>query len=410
MRYERKCARAVFGAASALLLVPLVSGQTLAGRWQGTVKVNGLEIPFQIELKNDSGNLQATLFNGEERFTSTSGRLAGESLVVKWDYFASTLKAVLRGNDELDGEYTRTRGEPYAFHARRFTAARPALESIPYIAGLWEIHDVASSKGEAAWQFIVRQSDAGLSAAILRVDGDTGTLSGTFMNGKFTLSHFSGLRPALLEVTPQPDGTLKLVLNAKNTMTAVRPAEARAKNLPEPADPSKHTSVKDASQPFHFSFPDLDGKLVSDTDARFHNKVVLINITGSWCPNCHDEAPFLAELYRKYRAQGLEIVGLSFEEADQLKNPTRLRAFLARYGIEYTVLLCGTTDEAKQKLSQAENWDAWPTTFFAGRDGRVRKVHAGFPSKASGDLYTKAAKEFTDEVERLLAENALTLR
>jgi thiol-disulfide isomerase/thioredoxin len=129
-----------------------------------------------------------------------------------------------------------------------------------------------------------------------------------------------------------------------------------------------------------------------------------VNITGSWCPNCHDEAPFLAEVYRKYRAQGLEIVALSFEEADQLKDPTRLRAFLARYGIEYTVLLGGTTDEAPAKLSQALNWDAWPTTFFLGRDGRVRKVHTGFPSKASGDLYTQATREFTEQVEHLLAE------
>ena len=410
MGNRNKFGRAVLlAAAGASLFIPILSGQSLAGEWQGTVKVNGLEIPFHIDFGNANGKLQATLFNGDERFISTSGQFAGESLTVKWDYFGSALKATL-GDDELTGEYDRARGEPYPFHARRFTAARSANTEVPYIAGVWEIHDIASSKGEQAWQFIVRQSDAQISAAILRVDGDTGTLSGSFMNGKFTLSHFSGLRPALLEVTPQPDGTLKLVLNAKTTMTAMRPAEARAKNLPQPADPLLHTGIKDASQPFHFSFPDLSGKLVSDTDARFRNKVVLVNITGSWCPNCHDEAPFLAALYKKYRAQGLEIVGLSFEEAEQLKDPARLRAFIQRYGIEYTVLLCGTTEEAPQKLSQAQNWDAWPTTFFVGRDGHVRKVHTGFPSKASGDLYTKAAKEFTEQVEQLLAENALTLR
>ena len=70
--------------------------------------------------------------------------------------------------------------------------------------------------------------------------------------------------------------------------------------------------------------------------------MVLVNITGSWCPNCHDEAPFLAELYRKYRSQGLEVVALSFEEGDQLTNPTRLRAFMKEYGIDYTVLLGGS--------------------------------------------------------------------
>jgi len=188
------------------------------------------------------------------------------------------------------------------------------------------------------------------------------------------------------------------------------PAEARAKGLAEPTDPAHHPSGKNDAEPFHFNFPDLAGKMVADNDPRFRGKVVLINITGSWCPNCHDEAPFLAELYKKYRAQGLEIVALSFEEPDQLKDPTRLRAFIKRYGIEYTVLLGGETDSAKEKLTQAQNWDAWPTTFFVARDGRVRSVHAGFPSKASGELYTKAKEEFTAQVEKMLAENSLSLR
>ena len=65
-------------------------------------------------------------------------------------------------------------------------------------------------------------------------------------------------------------------------------------------DASQHTGVKDPSKPFNFSFPDLNGQIVSNTDARFQGKVVLINITGSWCPNCHDEAPFLAAHKQRY--------------------------------------------------------------------------------------------------------------
>jgi thiol-disulfide isomerase/thioredoxin len=270
------------------------------------------------------------------------------------------------------------------------------------------MHDIGSLKGEQAWRLIVKQQGGNVEAGILRIDGDTGTLTGSYRDGKFVTSHFSGMRPALLEITPAGNA-LKLALNGKE-MTAIRPADARAKGLPEPDDPSKHTGVKDAKEPFHFNFPDLTGKMVSDRDPRFRNKVVLVNISGSWCPNCHDEAPVLEEMYRKYRAQGLEIVVLSFEEADQLKDPTRLRAFIARYGLDYTILLGGTTDEAAGKLSQTEHWDAWPTTFFLGRDGRVRKVHSGFPSKASGDLFTQARREFAEEIEKLLAESALSER
>ena len=134
--------------------------------------------------------------------------------------------------------------------------------------------------------------------------------------------------------------------------------------------------------------------------------MVLVEVTGSWCPNCHDEAPFLVDLYRRLHDRGLEIVSLSFEEADQLQDPVRLRAFVKKYGIEYNMLLCGEQDDAKVKLTQADNWNAWPTTFFLGRDGRVREVHAGFPSTGSGDLFRQAKAEFVAETERLLAESA----
>jgi thiol-disulfide isomerase/thioredoxin len=147
---------------------------------------------------------------------------------------------------------------------------------------------------------------------------------------------------------------------------------------------------------------------VSNTDERFRGKVLIVNITGSWCPNCHDEVPFLVELYRKYHAQGLEVVGLSFEEAAQLKNPTRLRAFIKRYGVDYTVLLAGEPKDAPDKLSQAANLNSFPTSFFLGRDGRVRSVHAGFPGRASGQFHEEAKAELIATVERLLAERAST--
>ena len=83
---------------------------------------------------------------------------------------------------------------------------------------------------------------------------------------------------------------------------------------------------------------------------------------------------------------------------------------MKKYGIEYTVLVCGQPEEAKDKLTQAVNWDAWPTTFFLDRQGRVRTVHAGFPGSPSAELYREATKEFTTRVESLLAENAQAAR
>lgn len=389
----------------------IASAQSLAGLWDATVNVEGTQIPFRFGLSGSGSDVKGWFFNGDEREISTSGTFENGSLVLNFDSYAGILQATVK-DGVLDGQYSQ-RGKSQAIHATRALPRASVSAKAPDIGGLWFLQDVKSTKkGEKAWRLIVRQNGNDVSAAILRVDGDTGTLTGSYRDGKFVLSHFSGARPALLFITPRPDGTLaaELAGTNKGIMTALRPTESRVKGLPEPTDADKHTGVKDPSQPLAFSFPDLNGKLVSNADPRFRNKVLLINITGSWCPNCHDEAPFLAEMYRKYRDQGLEIVALSFEEPEQLTNPTRLRAFIQKHGIQYTVLLGGETKSAAEKLTNALDWDAWPTTFFVGRDGLVKHVHAGFPSPGSGELYRQAKQSFITKVEGLLGQNRLTKR
>jgi thiol-disulfide isomerase/thioredoxin len=387
----------------AFAFAPLAVAQSLAGLWDASVTVKGLDVPFRFEISGDKSKISASFFNGDAKFASSSGTYANGALLLNWDYTASRLEATVH-DGVIDGNYFRAGRDAktvYPFHAKRFAPSPLSSEEVPSIAGLWVI-PTESDKGESAWQFIVRQAGPEVTAAILRIDGDTGALQGTFKNGKFVLSHFSGARAAVFEVKLLADGSLDILQNGATKLTAIRSSEARAKGLPEPSDPSKHTSVKDPTKPFTFAFDDLNGNPVSNSDARFQGKVVLINIMGSWCPNCHDEAPFLSALYKKYHSQGLEIVALSFEEADQLKDPVRLRAFVKKYGIEYTVLKGGDWEQAGQKLPQAANWNAWPTTFFIGRDGLVHGAHAGFPSSGSGELFTKAKEEFEAKVEKLL--------
>jgi peroxiredoxin len=393
-------------AAVLLILAPSILAQSIAGRWDATIQINGVETPFPMEISGSGTNVTASFFNGDDRYASTKGRFENGKLVLNWDYYAATLEATLK-DGVLEGQYAGTRRMkgPFAIRARRAAVAKPTVVSgiVPSIDGLWEIPN-NSGKGESAWRFIVQQSGAKASATILRVDGDTGTISGTFQNGKFVLSHFDGARAHLLEIRPAGDGTLDILQDAKTKLTAYRPAAARAKGLPEPTDPDLHTTMKDLTEPFRFRFPDLNGHVVSNVDARFQGKVLVVEITGSWCPNCHDEAPFLAEIYRKFGAQGLEIVSLSFEEADQLRDPTRLRAFVKKYGLEFPVLLCGDPDEANAKLTQLVNWNTWPATLFIDRRGLVRGIHSGFPSPGSGELFHQAKEEFNVEVGRLLAE------
>lgn len=388
----------------------LAQAQSVAGIWDATITFNGKDIPFRLQIAGEGANLKGWLFNGDQKEVANAASFQNGALVLNFDSYAAKLEAKLQ-DGALVGTYGPMLKKTYPVTAHRHKAEAASAATAPSIDGLWQVQ-VQSAKGEKAWRLIVQEKSASnVEAAILRVDGDTGALTGEYKDGKFTLSHFSGGRPSLMIITPQSDGTLAIDmtdLHGSSHLTATRPEVARSEGLPAPTDPDRHTSVKDASVPFRFSFPDLNGKIVSNTDPQFQGKVVLVNVTGSWCPNCHDEAPFLAELYRKYRSKGLEVVALSFEEDDQLKDPTRLRAFIKEYGIDYTVLLGGTPDERDAKLTQPVNLNSWPTTFFLGRDGRVRYVHAGFPGPASGPLYHQAVKEFYERVDTLLAEKPVT--
>ncbi|MCU1225565.1 MAG: Peroxiredoxin [Edaphobacter sp.] len=405
-----------------LLLVAPVFAQnpkaSITGTWEGSATVRGQQVPLLLQISGPVTDLKAALLNGVEQAPASSATFADGHLLLNFNYFARTLEATLE-NGQLSGTFglasatTAAPRTPFTLHPAKASATASAAGG-PDIKGDWEIA-VKSSKGESAWQLRVEQPAEkahDVRAVIQRIDGDTGSLYGSWTGNEYIVSHFTAAGPALYSFTPQPDGTL-LVSNLlasdaqkaqQRDLVARRPAEARKQNLAAPTESTQQTSVKDPSARFAFSFPNLAGKTVSNTDPQFDGKVVIVAVGGSWCPNCHDEAPFLESLYKQFHSRGLEIVNLSFEEADQLQDPTRLRAFIARYGLTYTVLVAGTPDELAEKIPQADHLNCWPTSFLLGRDGRVKEVHAGFAGPANKTAHEALEREVTSVVEHLLDE------
>src|SRR3984885_14385209 len=386
------------------------SAASIDGRWDATLTVNGAVIPFRLDISGDGATLKGTLYNGDDKEFTTRASYENGTLVLNQEHYLTKITATLK-DGELQGKIQMRndqKPEGSAYSAKRYTPAPQAADA-PSISGNW-IVPFESGKGEKAWRFIVKQNGAEVTAAILRVDGDTGALTGTYHEGKFLLSHFDGQRPYLLEVTPGKDGSLALVQKGggprQGSLTAYREDVAQAKSLPAPSDYTTHTTMKDPNEVFAYSFPDVNGKVLSNNDPMFKGKVVLAIVTGTWCPNCHDEAQYLVQLYKKYRSQGLEIVALDFEEPEQQDDLARVHAFVKQYGVEYTYLIAGAPAEMWEKVPQAVNLNTWPATFFVGRDGRVKLIHAGFAAPASGEFNDQLKNEFTSTIERLLAEHA----
>ncbi len=390
---------------------------SLEGRWDATLTVKATVIPFRLDISGSGANLKGTLYNGDDKEFTTSAKFDNGKLVLDFAHYLTTITATVK-DGQLTGKVDQRNGEVggSAFQAKRYVAP-PAVSAadVPSIDGVWELPfeaDKASPKGEKAWRLIVKQHGAEASAAILRVDGDTGALTGTYRDGKFVLSHFDGSRPGLMQITPLPDGTLQVVQNGSNRngkLIAYRPEVARAKGLPEPSNYATHTTPRDPNEVFAYKMPDVNGKVLSNEDPKFKGKVVLAIVTGTWCPNCHDEAQYLVQLYKKYRDQGLEIVALDFEEPEQQDDLARVHAFTKQYGVEYTYLIGGAPAEMWEKVPQLVNLNTWPATVFIRRDGRVDHIHAGFAAPASGEFNDQLKKEFTSTIERLLADNGKAL-
>jgi len=409
------------------------------GRWDASLVNNGPAVPFRLDIAGSGPTLKGTFYDGSKPYEeTTSASYQDGKLILRSEHYLTTITATLK-NDELTGDVA-LRGPSYhleyGFEAKRHVEESAVqAQNVPSIAGQWEIPlDSPSAKGEKAFHLIARQSGAYAEVSILRVDGDTGAYSGTYKDGKWVLSHFDGHRPGVIEVIAKSDGTLEVIQHYEalkkailgdtpeaktasadnkqygggDKLTAYRPEVARAKGFPEPDNFDTHTTVRNANEKFTFNFPDADGKLVSSDDPRFKGKVVLAIVTGTWCPNCHDEARFLVQLDKKYRDKGLAIVALDFEEPEEQGSLARERAFVKQYGVNYTYLIAGAPSEMWEKVPQAVNLNTWPATIFVGRDGLVKGIHSGFASQASGEFNTQLQEEFTAKIEKLLAENAKT--
>lgn len=425
---------------ASLLLLAAVSiatahAQRPARHWVGTADVSNNDsspaakikatVPVQLDLTTtDKGAVTGTFLNGTERAPSSTGTLTGSHVVLHFTSFARTLEGDIKGNT-LTAVFrgARMKDWPVTLHADRdgkvstsFAAAAAAVRGKQQtINGDWEIAG-KSSKGESAWTMRVAPfaGNGEIRAVIQHVDGDSGAMYGRYdeAGSEYRVYRFADSGATAYALKPGTNGTLQVtnLRDPAESNLARRPAEARKQQLAPPTPSTEQTTLKNPAEPLRFSGLNLAGTTISSTDDQFRGKVVIVAIGGSWCPNCHDEAPFLVELYNRYHARGLEVVDLSFEESDQLKNPERLRAFVTKYHIPYTVLLMGTPDDLNERLPQGEHLNSWPTSFFVGRDGLVKEIHAGFSGPATGEANVRLKAEISAKVEELLRQTTTAKR
>ncbi len=304
-----------------------------SGLWDGSIQSRAGEVNFGIELKQQGSTITAVLVNATDRQPFSSATWDGQTLTLRLDYYDGQLVLHYVSPQRMEGEYSRQTSKgmvhiPLMLVPHRESAATKPWTG-PNLAGDWLLHESGAEGAEkntlASFQQEKMATSDGKVAAtgILEpVSGDTGLLHGTVAtdaNGQthFHLSRFDGIHVLALDGSCSPDGSLKGQIGGVKSST---PFTAERTSDPAAANPNalagSLTKVKDPQQPFRFSGVDQSGKTIDQDSPEFKGKPVIVDIFGTWCPNCHDEAPLLEQLYRKYHTQGLVIVGLAYEYVD----------------------------------------------------------------------------------------------
>lgn len=284
--------------------------------------------------------------------------------------------------------------------------AAPAASGVD-MSGRWAVTFVEpdGSRSPSIGEF--SQRGGRLFGTFLNPNGDFRYLAGHVSGSTFRLSTFDGAHAFMFTGRLAGDrieeGRFWSGTEWYQEWTGVRDANAR---LP---DAYQRTHLKPGYERFEFDFPDENGERLAWDDPRFAGKVVVVTLAGTWCPNCHDEARFMAPLYAKYRERGLEVVALMYEHFDDPERAAeQVRLFRKKFGIEYATLIAGTSSktEAAATLPSLDAVLAFPTTIFIDRGGRVRRIHTGFNGPGTGEHYKALTTELTALVEKLIAEPA----
>jgi thiol-disulfide isomerase/thioredoxin len=387
--------------------------KNLSGMWRATIKTDGGELPFHLEIKKkaDSATYEAYAINGNERLKLDDLIITGDSVTIPIEIFDAKISAKISQNS-LEGIWERyVGGEQYirsTFHAEKDVLNRfetISTKKTEDVTGHWATNFIsADGKSKTVAVGIFEQKGQKVTGTFLTTTGDYRYLEGILDGDSLKLSTFDGTHLYLfkaLKTGNNLNGKFWSNISSLENWTATFDPNAKLPDL------NKLTYLKPGFNKIEFEFPSNDGKLLNINDKSLENKVKIIQIMGTWCPNCMDESMYLAPWYDKNKNRGIEIIGLSYEKSTDLKvSGPKIEKMKKRFGMNYPVLLAGSKDagEAAKSLPMLNTILGFPTTIIIDKKGVVRNIHTGFSGPGTGKYYTEWIADFNLLIDKLVAE------
>jgi thiol-disulfide isomerase/thioredoxin len=371
------------------------------GLWRGVISLQGQELPFGLEITKSAAGYQAYLLNADEKILLDEISIAGDSVRLVMHVFDAAL--VARFDDtRLTGTFVKNYApsgnlpfEATYDETHRFTSDTTASVDFSGTFGVtFQVSDTVQYPAVA----MIQQEGNDVIGTFLTPTGDYRYLQGNVIDKELRLSAFDGNHAFVFTATLSGDSIRGRFYSGKNgleTWAGVRNNQAA---LP---DAESLTFLKPGYDKLTFRFPDLNGQPVTLEDARFKNKVVILQILGTWCPNCMDETRFLAPWYERNNERGVEILGLAYErKADFAYAKERVEKMKSKWNVGYDIVIAGVNDKAKasETLPALNRVVAFPTTIFIGKDGTVKHIHTGFSGPGTGIHYERFQERFNQLV------------
>lgn len=393
----------------------LLSAKLKEGTYRAVLILNekeNIELPFNFDVVYKRKKPQIIIRNGDEKIYVDEIKIKGDSIKIKMPIFDTEFKCVIKGND-LEGVWINNyRKEKNILPFKAIYGETNRFNFVPgkanpYFEGKWEVtfspRTKDSSKAIGVFHH-VEQTDY-MTGTFLTETGDYRFLEGMKNGDKMYLSCFDGSHAflfigKLLEGTTI-NGMFYSGAHWQENWTAVQNPDFKLRSSEE------LTTLKNPDEVINISFPDLNNKKISLSDKRFLNKPVIIQVMGSWCPNCMDESAYLSGVYEKYKKEGLEIIALAYEKTTDFKKAkAQVTRLVKRYNIKYPVLLTLQTgkDKASESLAFVNKINAFPTTIFLNKQHKVVKIHTGFNGPATGNEYLSFRESTESLIRKLLKE------
>ncbi len=401
--------RVVFRAIFFMLMAISLCGfsqQLTNGQWKGAIHYKTVEVPFGFSFKKTSDtSALVTIINAKERIIIENATIKNDSIFIPMYVFDTYIKAKIEGNTMVgvwhknykpnaDARFTAVYNQP------RFLKTSTPINSIK---PRWDITFKQPNGQTSKAVGLFAQHGTQITGTIATEVGDFRYFEGVIYDDSLQASSFDGVH-AFLMLGKYANGNWSGVFHYEDgyseKWTSAYDTEAAL------ANPFSLITVEPKTHKPYYDILTAGGNYNAIDADLLENKVVIIQLMGTWCPNSLDQTNYLTNWYKNQNEDKLALMAVTYEPGNKTYSQKRIGLYAKTLGIKYPMYIGGSMSKGQAALAfpNMGKINAFPTLVLIDKQGYIRYIHSYFNGPATGDYYLQFDKDFNKRVNELLAE------